>query len=202
MKSIKSFLKFLGIVVYGIVVLLGSLIGMVFLEDAHIIEMDGETIAIAVGIIFFSAMLIPFFIYKIFFTKTWKSDLKQFAKENFTSTEEERQRIENHRKEREQKDREEQEKQNERNREWQRKRQIENDEKERNEKREQEEKKLISHVVQEGNFVKVYNKDDRRLFERQGILKGYTSTSVSVQNGNSIDTYDNNDRRISKKNCV
>lgn len=57
----------------------------------------------------------------------------------------------------------------------------------------------ITHAVQKGNFVYVYD-GNKQLFTKSGQLMGYTSGSVSTKNGSNgsfIYTYDEKGRQIS-----
>ena len=53
----------------------------------------------------------------------------------------------------------------------------------------------ITHAVQEGSQVYVYD-GDRKLLTLNGELHGYTGGSVSVKEGSMVYTYDERGRKI------
>ena len=55
----------------------------------------------------------------------------------------------------------------------------------------------ISHAVQNGTKVTVYDKNNFILFSVGGQLMGYTSSSVSVKNGNKITIFNSNGHTVS-----
>ncbi|MCT7492767.1 hypothetical protein [Aliarcobacter cryaerophilus] len=61
----------------------------------------------------------------------------------------------------------------------------------------------IASVIQQGEFIHVYDENNRKLFyltlflKRGDKLMGYTNTTVSIQFGDFIETYDDKRNRIS-----
>jgi hypothetical protein len=48
----------------------------------------------------------------------------------------------------------------------------------------------IASAVQKGTMVHVYGDKGQLLFTRNGVLQGYTGTTVSVKFGGMVQTYD------------
>lgn len=48
---------------------------------------------------------------------------------------------------------------------------------------------MISHAVQKGNGVFVYNEKNELIFSQIGMLCGYTSSSVSIKKASCIYVY-------------
>lgn len=56
----------------------------------------------------------------------------------------------------------------------------------------------ITSAVQKGSIVYAYN-GNRQLFNKVGILMGYTGNSLSVQRSSVIYTYDEKGRQVSSR---
>ena len=63
-------------------------------------------------------------------------------------------------------------------------------ESERKRKQEEQERMTIGSAVQHGDYVQVYGLRGNILFTRNGILRGYTSSTVTIKNGSNAITYD------------
>lgn len=55
----------------------------------------------------------------------------------------------------------------------------------------------ISTAIQKGDYVSVYDENNRELFSRYGKLKGYTGTTVSIKDNSSIHVYNIEGRVVS-----
>lgn len=56
---------------------------------------------------------------------------------------------------------------------------------------------MIEVAIQRGSYVYVYGERNRLLFSKNGILHGFTASTVSVKRGNYVYTYNEKGNQVS-----